>query len=132
MANIYGDTDATPVVTYDQNSNFKIITNLGRVEMNQGENFIAIDDCAPVITKISFGIDDPSFVYDSAPYIRQWDGDTKGTDPGATPNFSLGSILSPTERTYHNYILFRYSEPIIDFNGVTVDSSSDGYNFTSD
>ncbi|HOV14416.1 MAG TPA: hypothetical protein PK771_09045, partial [Spirochaetota bacterium] len=131
-ANVYGDTDATPTINYDQNSNFKIISNLGRVEMFQNTNKVAMDNCSPVITKVSFGIDDPSFNYHGAPYIRQWEGDTKDTDPGATPDFSLGAISPPTQKTYHNYVLFRYSEPITNFNGVTVDLSSDGYNFSSD
>ena len=131
-ANIYGDTDSTPTITYRNNSNFKIISNNGRVEMIDNTQIVAIDDCSPVMTEVNFGIDDPAYDYDPAPYIRQWDGDTKSEDPGASPNFSMGSILPPNQKTYHNYILFRYSEPIVDFNGVSIDTSSDGYNFSAD
>nr|HPO50362.1 hypothetical protein [Spirochaetota bacterium] len=84
------------------------------------------------VTKASFGIDDTSFGYDCAPYIRKRKGDPKSEDPGENPEFSMADILPPNQKTYHNYILFRYSEPIKNFDNVTLDASSDNYNFSTD
>ena len=152
IANPDGDTDSTPIITYDENSNFKIIANDGRVEMLNGTNKLAVDDCNPVITGVHFGIDDPVPTFDPSPYINSWDKSAPIADPGSSPDFGLGSSsekvstnaqnndvnFSPTIKTYHNYILFKYSEPIKDFGntnvdilgGVPIDNTNDGYNFT--
>jgi len=129
----YGDTNSTPTITYINDSNFKFIANVGRVEMLSGDNMVAIDNCNPVITGVSFGIDDPSLSFKSAPYYDTITGNV--IDPGAPPyNFNMHSgtgntTLLPTQKTYHNYIMFKFSEPIASLNGVITDSSSDGYTF---
>ncbi len=129
-----GDTDSTPTVTYSNTDSFRFISNLGRMEMVNSHNLLALDKTSPVITFVEVDRDDPPG-FDESPYYDPITN-TYLTDvaynfnpynPSTTPYL----VTDTPPYTYHNVLRLVFSEDIdIASLLINLNDKSTQYDFT--